>query len=100
MNADDRAMLTVNVTRTPTTESELAPFKVVTRTTMPQYQKDSYEVCRNAGDFQWLHDVLVDTCPERVVPPLRSTISLDGETGVIIVMVDIINGVVCYSYCI
>lgn len=78
INAEEKTSLTVNVTRTPTSESDLAPFKVVTRTTMPQFQKDSYEVYRGAGDFQWLHDVLVDACPERVIPPLRSTISLDG----------------------
>lgn len=79
VNIEDRNILTVNVTRTPTNESDLAPFKVVTRTTIQQFQKDSYEVYRGAGDFQWLHDVLIETCPERVIPPLRATISLDGK---------------------
>ena len=44
-----------------------------------QFSVENYEVYRSAGDFQWLHDVLQDNCPERVVAPLRTTISLDGE---------------------
>ena len=44
-----------------------------------QFSAENYEVYRSAGDFQWLHDVLQDSCPERVVAPLRTTISLDGE---------------------
>ena len=79
ISAEDRNSLSVNVTRTPTSESDLAPFKVVTRTRMPQFRKEFYEVYRGAGDFQWLHDILVEACPERIVPPLRSTISLDGK---------------------
>lgn len=72
--------LRVNVTRTPTAATDLAPFKVVTWTSnMPQFSSESYEVFRSAGDFQWIHDVLQDSCPERIVPPLRTTISLDGN---------------------
>ena len=73
--------LIVNVTRTPTAATDLAPFKVVTWTNIvSQFSSESYEVYRSAGDFQWLHDVLQDNCPERAVPPLRTTISLDGKT--------------------
>ncbi|XP_019849650.1 PREDICTED: uncharacterized protein LOC105311978 isoform X2 [Amphimedon queenslandica] len=74
--------LIVNVTRTPTAATDLAPFKVVTWTNMTsQFSSESYEVYRSAGDFQWLHDVLQDNCPERAVPPLRTTISLDATVS-------------------
>ena len=84
--SEGRNTLVVNVTRTPTAATDLAPFKVVTRTNIPNFQRQCYEVYRSAGDFHWLHDVLQDNCPERIVPPLRSTISLDGKYN-------------CYSVC-
>ena len=43
------------------------------------FSKPQYEVCRSAGDFTWLHTALLDSCPERIIPPLTPPVSLDGE---------------------
>ena len=45
------------------------------------FSKPQYEVCRSAGDFTWLHTALLDSCPERIIPPLTPPVSLDGEYG-------------------
>lgn len=36
------------------------------------------EVHRSQSDFQWLYDALQESCPERIVPPLKPPISLDA----------------------
>jgi len=68
----------VNVTRTPPGTTELAPFKIVTKTNMSQFTQSPVEVHRSQGDFQWLYDALQEACPERIVPPLKPPISLDA----------------------
>jgi hypothetical protein len=68
--------MVVNVTRTPPGQSDLAPFKILTKTNLPHFVKKSLEVYRSQGDFQWVYDILCDTCPERIIPPLKPQISL------------------------
>ena len=46
---------------------------------MVQFTKSQYEVCRSAGDFTWFHTALLESCPERIIPPLTPPVSLDGE---------------------
>eukprot|EP00731_Ephydatia_muelleri_P012936 Em0007g246a len=74
-------VLQVNVTRSPLGEPDLAPFKIITKTNLSQFGQSPIEVHRSQGDIQWLYEVLLDTSPERAVPPLKPPISLDATVS-------------------
>ncbi|XP_031568658.1 uncharacterized protein LOC116303273 isoform X2 [Actinia tenebrosa] len=72
-------MLRVNVTYSETDQKN-ATFKVVTKTTLPNYQFPLYEVHRSEAHFEWLQEALQEALPERIVPPLVKHTSLNGKT--------------------
>ncbi|XP_032222861.1 sorting nexin-30 isoform X4 [Nematostella vectensis] len=71
-------MLRVNVTYSETDEKN-ETFKVVTKTTLPNYEFPLYEVHRSEAHFEWLQAAMQDSLPERIVPPLVKQTSLNGK---------------------
>ncbi|KAK3751145.1 hypothetical protein QZH41_015475 [Actinostola sp. cb2023] len=72
-------MLRVNVTYSETDQKN-ATFKVVTKTTLPNYEFPLYEVHRSEAHFEWVQEALQEALPERIVPPLIRHTSLNGKT--------------------
>ena len=48
------------------------------QTNLTQFPATTFDVNRSQIDFQWLYDILLDVCPERIVPPLKPPVSLDA----------------------